>query len=63
MKRVLAGSSLFVGGSIIFAACTICASFEGVVPSEVQGEKFIAGLFMVAGIAAIIWGACREENK
>ena len=63
MKRVLAGSSLFVSGSIIFAACTICASFEGVVPSEVQGERLMAGLLMIAGIVVMIWGVCCEKNK
>ena len=63
MKKVIAGSASFMSGSIIFAACMICASFEGVVPADVQGERLFAILLMLIGAATVVYELLHEKIK
>lgn len=63
MKRTLVGCSFFIGGCVIFSACVICASLEGIVPSDVQGEKLLSILFMLLGVTVIVREAWFEKGK
>ena len=63
MKQILIGGFLFLGGCIIFAACLICPCFEGVVPSQVQGEKILSVLLMGIGIVSMAWDFLKQMNR
>ena len=54
MKQIVTGGIFFLGGCILFAACMICTAFDGVVPSDVQSEQFLAILLMIVGAAILI---------
>lgn len=55
MKRIVAGSAFLLSGSILLAACKLCVSMEGVVPSDVRGENLFAWVLMVVGLLIMLW--------
>lgn len=49
MKKVIVGACLFLSGSIIFSFCMLYPAFQGCVPSDVQGEKLLSIILLIAG--------------
>lgn len=49
MKKIIVGACLFLSGSIIFSFCLLYTAFEGCVPSEIQGERFLAIVLLITG--------------
>lgn len=62
MKRTLTGACMFLGGCMIFSAYMVCVSFEGVVPSDMQGERAMSILLMLIGMVIIGWEAVHEKR-
>ena len=49
MKKTIAGACLFLSGSIILSVCILYPAFQGCVPTDVQGEKFLSIILLIAG--------------
>lgn len=63
MKRIIAGSAFLLSGSMLLAVCKLCVSLEGVAPSDVRGEKMLARVFMLVGIALMVWEAWKKREN
>lgn len=63
MKRIIAGSAFLVSGSVLLAACKLCVSLEGVVPSDIRGEQILAWVFLLTGLTLMAWEALGKKQK
>ncbi len=56
MKHTIIGGFLVLGGCIIFSCCTLYLAFQGRIPSDVQGEKLLSIILMIAGVGLMVYG-------